>query len=102
MALLFVAVHTPVDAQQVNPTAESVKEEQLLNEIKRITGECSIPDQKACTLEQPRGQDWRNVYQFWLRLYGRLAILGNDWHDRMSGFISFAARFGWPTAGRDA
>jgi formate dehydrogenase subunit gamma len=74
--LLFVAVHAPVNAQLVNPTAESVKEEQLLNDMKRITGECSIPDQKACTLEQPRGQDWRNVYQFWLRLLGGMAILG--------------------------
>jgi formate dehydrogenase subunit gamma len=63
-------------AQQVNPTAESVKEEQLFNESKRITGECSIPDQNACTLEQPRGRDWRFLYQVVIRLVGAAAILG--------------------------
>jgi formate dehydrogenase subunit gamma len=66
----------PVGAQHVNPTADSVKEEQLLKELKRISGECSLPDQKACTLEQPRGRDWRYYYQVPLRLIGGLAILG--------------------------
>ena len=47
----MVMVAVPANAQHINPTAESVKEEQLLKEFKRIAGECSIPDQKACTLE---------------------------------------------------
>jgi formate dehydrogenase subunit gamma len=77
LAFAFLAfAATPLAAQQVNPTAESVKEEQLLSATKRIVGECSIPDQKACTLEQPRGQDWRYWYQTVLRLVGGLAILG--------------------------
>jgi formate dehydrogenase subunit gamma len=59
----------------VNPTVESVKEEQLLKQTKRIFGECTLPDQKACTLEQPRGRDWRSWYQGPLRLVGGLAIL---------------------------
>ena len=63
-------------AQHINPTAESVKEEQLFKEQKRITGECTLPDQKACTLEQPRGRDWRCWYQGALRWIGGLAILG--------------------------
>jgi formate dehydrogenase subunit gamma len=66
----------PARAQQINPTTESVKEEQLLKELKRISGECTLPDQKACTLEQPRGRDWREWYQTPLRLMGGLAILG--------------------------
>jgi formate dehydrogenase subunit gamma len=66
----------PAGAQRINPTAESVKEEQLLNQTKRIAGECSLPDRKACTLEQPRGRDWRYWYQVPLRLVGGLAILG--------------------------
>jgi formate dehydrogenase subunit gamma len=66
----------PASAQHVNPTAESVKEEQLLKEAKRISGECTLPDQKACMLEQPRGRDWRYWYQGALRLIGGLAILG--------------------------
>jgi formate dehydrogenase subunit gamma len=75
LACIMVA-GSPVNAQLVNPTAESVKEEQLLSQAKRITGECTLPDQKACTLEQPRGRDWRSWYQGPLRLIGGLAILG--------------------------
>ena len=33
----------------VNPTASSVREEQLLQELDRISGRGTIPDQKACT-----------------------------------------------------
>ena len=69
-------IATPSGAQHINPTAESVKEEQLLKETKRIFGECTLPDRKACTLEQPRGRDWRYWYQVPLRLLGGLAILG--------------------------
>jgi len=83
LALMFFLT-SPVVAQQINPTAQSVKEEQLLNEFKRLTGECSIPDQKACTLEQPRGQDWRYFYQVVLRLAGGLAIAG-----MIGGVIAF-------------
>jgi formate dehydrogenase subunit gamma len=77
LALTFMIMPTtPAVSQHVNPTADSVKEEQLLGQLKRITGECSIPDRKACTLEQPRGRDWRYWYQVPLRLVGGLAILG--------------------------
>jgi formate dehydrogenase subunit gamma len=75
LACMAVAA-APAGAQHINPTAESVKEEQLLKEAKRISGECTLPDRKACTLEQPRGQDWRYWYQVPLRLVGGLAILG--------------------------
>src|SRR5262245_38095835 len=67
VALAFiVACAAPVSAQQrnpdnsVNPTASSVKEDQLLNELNRISGRCTLPDQKACTIEQPAGRDWRH------------------------------------------
>ena len=69
-------VVTPSGAQHVNPTAESVKEEQLFKDTKRIFGECTLPDRKACTLEQPRGRDWRSWYQGAIRWIGGLAILG--------------------------
>ena len=85
LALAFAILLSPsAGAQQINPTAESVKEEQLLNELKRITGECSIPDQKACTVQQPRGRDWQYWYQGPLRLFGGLAILG-----MIAGVIGF-------------
>src|SRR5262245_20415100 len=76
LALTCLALSAaPVGAQQVNPIAESVKEEQLLNKLQQISGECNLPDQKACTLEQPRGHDWR-YYQVPLKWIGALAILG--------------------------
>ena len=80
LALVFiVAVATPTLAQQpssVNPTASSVKEDQLFTEMNRISGRCSIPDQKACTLEQPAGRDWREFHQKTLPWIGAIAIIG--------------------------
>jgi formate dehydrogenase subunit gamma len=80
LALAFiVAVATPVSAQQpssVNPTASSVKEQQLLNELSKIDGRCSLPDQKACVIEQPAGRDWRQWHEVTLRWIGGIAVLG--------------------------
>jgi formate dehydrogenase subunit gamma len=83
MALaLIVAIAAPAAAQQrnpdssVNPTASSVREDQLLNELNRISGRCTIPDQKACTIEQPAGRDWRHFHEVTLRWIGAISILG--------------------------
>jgi formate dehydrogenase subunit gamma len=80
VALIFaVAVATPAAAQQpssVNPTASAVKEEQLLRELDRISGRCTLPDQKACLIEQPAGRDWRQFHQQTLPMIGAIAILG--------------------------
>ena len=81
LALAFVvAVAAPAAAQQtptsVNPTASSVKEDQLLQQLRRIEGRCTIPDQKACTIEQPAGRDWREFHQVTLRWIGAISILG--------------------------
>jgi formate dehydrogenase subunit gamma len=79
---LIVAVASPVGAQQrnpdssVNPTASSVKEDQLFKEFDRISGRCTLPDQKACTIEQPAGRDWRQFHQVTLRWIGAISILG--------------------------
>jgi formate dehydrogenase subunit gamma len=80
IALLVVAaVATPTSAQQpssVNPTAASVKEDQLLQQLGRIDGRCTLPDQKACLLEQPAGQSWRHFHQVTLYWIGAIAIVG--------------------------
>jgi formate dehydrogenase subunit gamma len=77
MALLLVSGFAlPAGAQQVNPTAESVKEEQLLRELNRIQGRGSIPDAKSYTIEQPAGRDWRQFHQVTLKWIGAIAILG--------------------------
>src|SRR5262245_20989058 len=75
----LLALTLPAAAQQptsVNPTASSVNERKLLQELDRITGRCTIPDQKACTIEQPTGRDWRQFHQVTLRWIGGIAILG--------------------------
>src|SRR6476620_7019500 len=75
--LLLVSMSpAPANAQQANPTASSVKEQQLLQELNRIQGRISIPDQRAGVLEQPAGRDWRGFRNVTLRWIGGIAILG--------------------------
>ena len=62
--------------QQINPTADAVKEQKLLSELNRITGRCTLPDQKACTLEQPAGRDWRPFHERTLPIIGAISIIG--------------------------
>ncbi len=80
--LVAVVAAVPSLAQQknpdgsVNPTASSVREEQLFKEMDRISGRCTLPDQKACTIEQPAGRDWRRFSQVTLPWIAAIAILG--------------------------
>jgi formate dehydrogenase subunit gamma len=77
----ILALGAPAGAQQpsqVNPTASSVKEQQLLNALRggTVDGRVSIPDQKSGTLIQPGGRDWRQFHEVTLRWIGAIAILG--------------------------
>lgn len=81
--LLAVAVGLaqPGSAQQVNPTADSVKEKQFLDALKgnpsaELTGRVSIPDTKAATLERPAGREWRAFHQNIMTKIGAVAVLG--------------------------
>jgi formate dehydrogenase subunit gamma len=77
--LLLVALAAPVQAQQpglVNPTASSVKEQQLFQELNRIQGRVTIPDQRSGVLEQPAGREWRYFHSVTLRWIGGIVILG--------------------------
>src|SRR5262245_16324026 len=82
LALLVFVCPLPATAQQsnpdgsVNPTASSVNEDKLFQQLDRISGRCSIPDQKACTIEQPAGRDWRHFHEVTLRWIGVISILG--------------------------
>lgn len=60
----------------VNPQASAVKEGHLLEELNRISGRCTVPDQKACTIEQPAGRDWRHFHEVTLRWIGSIVIIG--------------------------
>jgi formate dehydrogenase subunit gamma len=76
LLLLILAAPAPVRAQQVNPTADAVKEQQLLQELNRIQGRVSIPDQRSRVLEQPQGREWREFRNVTLRWIGGVAIIG--------------------------
>lgn len=77
----LLVVAQPVAAQQpgqVNPTAQSVKEAQLLEALKpgqTLSGRVSIPNKEAGNLIQP-GRDWRAFNQETLPRLGAIAILG--------------------------
>ena len=80
--VLAIAVATPALAQlqqqptSSNPTAASVNEQRLLQEMKRIEGRGSIPDTKSYIIEQPQGRDWRHFHQVTLRWIGGIAVVG--------------------------
>src|SRR5258708_12572361 len=80
--LACVALARPAGAQQrgadtaVNPTASSVKEQELLREMRIISGRGSIPDVKSYNIEQPAGREWRQFHEITLRWLGAIAILG--------------------------
>ena len=76
LCLLIVAAPAPSSAQQINPTASSVSERQLLQEMDRIQGRVSIPDQRSSVLMQPAGREWREFRTVVLRWIGGVAILG--------------------------
>src|SRR6476659_2543790 len=82
LLLTMFAVAPPASAQErnpdgsVNPTASSVKEDQLLQELRRIQGRGSIPDVRSYTIEQPAGRDWRHFHEVTLRWIGGVVILG--------------------------
>ncbi|KYH00293.1 formate dehydrogenase subunit gamma [Bradyrhizobium sp. DOA1] len=74
--LLLLVMAAPANAQQVNPTASSVREQQLLQELNRIQGRVSIPDQRSGVLEQPQGREWREFRMVTLPWIGGIAIIG--------------------------
>jgi len=80
LTLCLVAAFTvSAQAQQpttVNPTAQSVKEQELLKELKKIQGRGTLPDARSQVIEQPAGRDWRQFHQVTLRWIGAIAILG--------------------------
>src|SRR5947199_509790 len=82
VACTLLLAASPAGAQQrnldnsVNPTASSVKEQQLLQELQRIQGRGTIPDTKSYVIEQPAGRDWRHFHQVTLRWIGAISIVG--------------------------
>lgn len=76
---IFGSAHSVSAQQAPNPTAQSVKEEQLLNALRAdgvVGGRITIPDQQASTLIQPSGKEWRNFHQTTLWTIGAVSVLG--------------------------
>src|SRR5215471_2295352 len=76
---LFAAAALPVAAQQptsVNPTASSVREDQLLEQNRIISGRGTLPDRRSFNIVQPAGRDWRAFHQVTLPILGTIAIVG--------------------------
>jgi formate dehydrogenase subunit gamma len=80
LALAFiVAMTVPGLAQQpnlINPTADAVKEQQLLQQLKVIEGRGTIPDAKSYVLEHPAGREWREFRMVTLQWIGGISIIG--------------------------
>jgi formate dehydrogenase subunit gamma len=77
--LVAAALAAPGFAQSpagTNPTASAVSEEQLLQELDRITGRVTIPNSQAATLQQPAGRDYRGYHEGALPWIGGIAIVG--------------------------
>jgi formate dehydrogenase subunit gamma len=74
--LLFVSTASLCVAQDIDPNASAVKEQQLLQEMNRIQGRVSIPDQRSSVLIQPEGREWQAFRDVTLRWIGGVAILG--------------------------
>jgi formate dehydrogenase subunit gamma len=84
LALLFlvcIAVVAPAGAQDrnpdgsVNPRDSSVTEQQLLEQMRIISGRGTIPDVRSYNLVQPAGREWRQFHEVTLYWLGSIAIL---------------------------
>jgi formate dehydrogenase subunit gamma len=77
-----LGVAAPALAQQpasVNPTAQSVKEQDLLNALKpgqSVQGRVSIPDANSANLIAPGNQNWRGIHQGIMQWVGAISIIG--------------------------
>lgn len=76
-----VALAVPASAQQVNPTADAMREQQFLDALKgnssaELQGRITIPDQKAATLQRPAGREWREFHQGTMLRVAVISVLG--------------------------
>jgi formate dehydrogenase subunit gamma len=78
--LAFGAAALPAVAQQqesgANPTAASVHEQQLLEELNKLRGRVTLPNPQAATLEQPQGRNYQFFHERVLPWIGAIIILG--------------------------
>lgn len=71
-----LAQQEPPSASGSNPTALSVQEEALLQELNKLQGRITIPDRKLAVLQQPQGRDYRRFHESILPWTGGILIGG--------------------------
>lgn len=80
LVLAFGLLVFPAEAQEPatgsNPTANAITEQQLLDELNKVQGRITIPDQRAATLQQPQGRDYQRFHEGLLPWIGTVAIIG--------------------------
>ncbi|HEU5066866.1 MAG TPA: formate dehydrogenase subunit gamma, partial [Sphingomicrobium sp.] len=76
LGLLIVSAAAQQSPSANNPTAQALSEQQLLDELGKIQGRVTIPDNKAATLQQPQGRDYQSFREGALPWIGGIAILG--------------------------
>ncbi|HEX9464494.1 MAG TPA: formate dehydrogenase subunit gamma [Alphaproteobacteria bacterium] len=79
LTLVFVVGVDTAPAQQPsgsNPTALSVREDELLRKFGEVQGQITIPDEKLAMLEHPQGRDYRRFHERVLPWIGGIAIVG--------------------------
>jgi len=59
-----------------NPTAQSVTEQQVLEQLGKVKGRGAIPDPKEAVLEQPQGREYQAFHERLLPWIGGIVILG--------------------------
>ena len=78
LVLATFANARPALAQQpslVNPNADAVNEQKLLQQFKMIKGLGTIPDTKSYVIEHPSGRDWREYRTYYLKWIGGVSIV---------------------------
>jgi formate dehydrogenase subunit gamma len=79
VTLLAVAAAPAVQAQQVNPTAQAVSEDQLfqaLQDDEMVAGRVSIPDDRASGLIKPGNKSWAGTHNGTVRFLTIASIVG--------------------------
>jgi formate dehydrogenase subunit gamma len=78
LAALLIGAAAPAMAQTA-PRAPSMAEEMEVQALLRgsqIQGRITIPDDKAATLIQPVGREWRDFHNYTLAWVGGITVLG--------------------------
>lgn len=76
LVLLAAAPALAQRGSSVDPNADAVHEQQLLQQSYRIQGLGTIPDIKSYVIEQPLGRAWRMFHEVWLHWIGVGVIVG--------------------------